>query len=173
MCLGVFLLGFIVPRTFCAYWTWLTVTFPMLQKLSAIISSNIFLRSFLSLFFWDPYNANVGAFNVSQGSLILSSFVFILFSLFCSMALISTILSSRSLICTSALVIQLLIPSSVFFTCYCTVHLRLLFSSSRSLLNISCIFLILASIIFLRSWIIFTIIILNRTLRGKQKENTL
>ena len=34
-------------------------------------------------------------------------------------------------------------------------------SSSRSLLNISCIFLIRASILFLRSWIIFTIITLN------------
>ena len=37
----------------------------------------------------------------------------------------------------------------------------LFFSSSRSLLNISCIFLICASTLFLRSWIIFTIITLN------------
>ena len=39
----------------------------------------------------------------------------------------------------------------------CIVHLCLFFSSPRSLVNISCIF----SILFLRSWIIFTIIILN------------
>ena len=37
----------------------------------------------------------------------------------------------------------------------------LFLNSSRSLLNISCIFLIFASILFPRSWIIFTIIILN------------
>ena len=39
--------------------------------------------------------------------------------------------------------------------------LLLSFSSSRPLLNISCIFLILASILSLISWIILTIIILN------------
>ena len=37
------------------------------------------------------------------------------------------------------------------------IIVRLLFSSSRSLLNVSCIF----SILFLRLWIIFTIITLN------------
>ena len=38
-----------------------------------------FLRFILSLFsFWDPYNVNVGAFNVVQRSLRLSSFLFIL-----------------------------------------------------------------------------------------------
>ena len=64
--------------------------------------------------------------------------------------MISTILSSGSFI-YSASVILLLIPSSV------CIHLCLFFSSSRPLVNISCIF----SIIFPRSWIIFTIIILN------------
>ena len=28
MCLGVFLLGFILPGTLCASWTWLTISFP-------------------------------------------------------------------------------------------------------------------------------------------------
>ena len=34
----------------------------MLRKLTAIVSSNIF--SDPSLLFWEPYNANIGAFNV-------------------------------------------------------------------------------------------------------------
>ena len=42
ICLGVFLLGFILPGTLCASWTWLTISFPMFEELSAIISSNIF-----------------------------------------------------------------------------------------------------------------------------------
>ena len=41
MCLSVFLLGFILPGTLCASWTWLIISFPMLGKFSAIISSNI------------------------------------------------------------------------------------------------------------------------------------
>ena len=86
------------------------------------------------------------------------SFFFILFR-----AVNSTILSSRSLIHSSASVILLLIPSSVFFisiiVLFISVHL--FFNSSRSLLNISCIFSIFASILFPRSWIIFIIIILN------------
>jgi len=35
----------------------------MLGNFSAVISPNIFLGPF-ALFFWDPYNATVGAFNV-------------------------------------------------------------------------------------------------------------
>ena len=63
-CLGVFPLGFILPRTLSASWTWLTISFPLLRKFSAIISSNIFsgLSSLSSP--WDPYNASVGAFNI-------------------------------------------------------------------------------------------------------------
>ena len=63
VCLSVFLLGFFLPWTLFASWTWVAISFPMLGKFSTIISSNIFLV--LSLFsFWDPYNANVGVFNV-------------------------------------------------------------------------------------------------------------
>ena len=65
LCLSVFLLGFILPGTLCASQIWLTILFSMLEDFSAIISSNIIFRSFLSLFsFWDPYNVNVGVFNV-------------------------------------------------------------------------------------------------------------
>ena len=44
----------------------MNVSFPILGKFSAIISSDIFLAVLsLSLFsFGDPFNANVGAFNV-------------------------------------------------------------------------------------------------------------
>ena len=59
-----------------------TVTFPMLRKFSAIISSSIFVA--LSLFsFWDPYNVNVSVFDVVPDISKLSSFLFFLFSLFC------------------------------------------------------------------------------------------
>ena len=93
---------------------------------------------------------------LSQRSLRLSSFLFILFSIYCSMAEISTILYSRSFIHSSASVTLLLIPSSVY----------LFFNSYRSLVNFSCISSIFASIVFLRSWIIFTIVILNYLLEG-------
>ena len=65
VCLGVFLFGFILPGTLCASWTWLTVFFPMLGKISAIMSSNIIFGPFSLFSFWDStYNANVHAFNI-------------------------------------------------------------------------------------------------------------
>ena len=74
-----------------------------------------FLMVFLFVFFfWDPYDSNVGAFNISQRSLRLSSFILIHFSFFHSVSFISTILSSTSLILSSACVILLLVPCRVF-----------------------------------------------------------
>ena len=76
-----------------------------------------FLRPFFFLFFfWDPYNSNVDAFNIVPEVLLLFSFLFILFPLFCSLAVISTIFSSSSLILSSASVILLLIFSSVLLS---------------------------------------------------------
>ena len=104
---------------------------------------------FFLFFFWDPYNSNVGMFNVVPEisetvfitflfiylfiytysrfllviyfihiilytSIPMSSLLFILFSLFCSVAVISIIISSSSLISFSASVILLLIPSRMF-----------------------------------------------------------
>ena len=51
MCLSGFLSGFILLGTLCSCWTWLTISFPLLGKFSAIISSNFFLGPFLSLLF--------------------------------------------------------------------------------------------------------------------------
>ena len=99
---------------------------------------------------------------LSQRSLKLSSFLFFLFALFYSAAVISTILSSSSLIHFSAPFILLLSPSSVFFiSVILFVQLCLFFNSFSSLLNISCILLVCASVLFPRSWIIFMIITLN------------
>ena len=39
-CLSVLFLGFILPGTLRASWTWVTISFSMIEKLSAIISSN-------------------------------------------------------------------------------------------------------------------------------------
>ena len=159
MCLGLFLFGFILYGTLCASWTWVAISFPMLGKFSTIISSNIFSDPF---FFSSSSGTPIVQMLVhlmSQTSLRLSSILFILFSLFCSLAVISTVLSSSSLIHSSASVILLLIPSRVFLISVIVLLITvcLLFSSSRVLLNVSYIF----SILFPRFWIIFTMITLN------------
>ena len=61
MCLGVFLLGFILPGNLCA-----SLGGYFLSHVREVFKCNLFkyfLGSFLSLL-WDPYNVNVGAFNV-------------------------------------------------------------------------------------------------------------
>ena len=58
----------------------------------------------------------------------LSLFLFIFFSVFCSAAVILTILPSSSLICSSPSLILLLIPSNVFFHfSYCIIQLLVCF----------------------------------------------
>ena len=110
----------------------------------------------------------LGCLTLPQRSLKLSLFLLIFF--FSPLCFIfPTILSFTLLILSSASVILLLVPSRVLLICYCTIHYWLLFFISfRSLLNISCIFIILVSslficnsILFSRFWIISTIIILN------------
>ena len=72
MCLGVFLLGFILCGS-RASWTWFDY---FLFHVGEIFKYNLFknfLIPCLLLFFWDPYNLNVGTLTLSQRSLRLSS----------------------------------------------------------------------------------------------------
>ena len=64
MCLGVFLLGFILCGTLC----FLDLIDYLLTHIREVFNYNLF-KYFLSpfsflFFFWDPYNLNVGAFSV-------------------------------------------------------------------------------------------------------------
>ena len=154
MCLGLFLLGFILYGTLCASWTWLTVSFSTLGEIFNYNHFKNFLILFL-FFFWDPHNLNVGAFYiVPEVSETISLVLLILFALFRSSEVISTILSSRSLIHSSGSGILLLIPSRVVLI---SVFVLSLYVYSWTHLIDSCIF----SILFSRFLIIFTIIILN------------
>ena len=67
----------------------------------------------LVFFFWDSYDSNVGAFNIFSE---VSEIVLISFNsfFFFPVSFISTILSSTSLILSSAYVVLLLVPSRVF-----------------------------------------------------------
>ena len=113
MRLEVFHLGFILFGTLWVSWTWVIISFPILEKLSTIISSRIFFMVFLFVFFfWDSYDSNVWAFHIV---LEVSETVLISFnSFFLSDSFISTILSSISLILSSASNILLFFASRVF-----------------------------------------------------------
>ena len=118
-------------------------------KVPIIISSNIFLSTF-SLLLLGPHIGNVGVFNIIPE---VSQVIFISFhpfSIFCFVAVISIFLPG----CLSVLLSQLF--CQLFLLVYCS-SVCLSFSSSRSLGNISCI----SSILFPRSWVVFTTIILN------------
>uniref|UniRef100_A0A8C9CTW2 Uncharacterized protein n=1 Tax=Phocoena sinus TaxID=42100 RepID=A0A8C9CTW2_PHOSS len=87
MCLGMFLLGFILYGTLCAYWTLLSISFPILGKFTTIISSNIFsVPFFFSSAPGTPYNSNVGTFNIvpEVSKTVLNSFHSFFFILICS-----------------------------------------------------------------------------------------
>ena len=91
MCLSLFCLGFILYGTLCTSWTWVAVSFPMLGRFSTIMSSNIFLGTFsLSSPSGTPIMLMLVDL-VSQRSLRLSSFLFVLLSLFYSAAVNCTI----------------------------------------------------------------------------------
>ena len=125
-----------------------------LSHVGEIFNYNLFkffLIPFLFLFFfWDPYNSNGGAFDVvPEVSETILSVLVILFTLFCSSEVISTISSSSSLICSASDILLLiafrlfLISEIVLFVSVC-----LFFNSFRSLLIDSYIF----SILFSRVW---------------------
>ena len=84
-------------------------------------SFNYYIRYFLMpfivvFFFWDTYSSNIGVFNIDPevSEIVLTSFNS-LFSFFLAASFISTILSSTSLIFSSASVILPLVPSRVLF----------------------------------------------------------
>ena len=97
-----------------------------------------FLIHFLFLFFfWGPQKLNIFAFYiVPEVSESILSFFFILFILFCSSEVISTILSSSSLILSAASDILLSIPSTVYLISLMVllVSISLLFNFSKILL---------------------------------------
>ena len=106
MCLVVFCLGFILFGTIWVSCTWVIISLPILGKFSTIISSSIFSWSFFwSSFSGTPMIRMLGCLTLSQRSLRLSSFLLIHFSFFLSVSFSSTILSSTSLILSSASVI--------------------------------------------------------------------
>ena len=117
-----------------------------------------FLRPFPLFFFWDPYNLNVGAFNVVSevSKTALISFHSFFFILFCSRDFLHCLPGHWSIIlpqlfCYWFLLIcfsfQLLSYSSLFACC-----LVLLGLCSAFLLSCGSTLLL-----FLKSWIIFTI----------------
>ena len=112
---GMFFLGFILYGTLCASWTWLTISFSILGKFSTIISSKIFSYPF---FFSSSSGIPLIQMFIhlifSQRSLKVASVLFILFTLFYSSEIISTILTFSSLVSYSVSDILLLIPSRVF-----------------------------------------------------------
>ena len=82
-CFGMFHLGFILFGTLWVSWTWVSISFSILGKFSAIISSSIFSwLFFLYSSSGTPMIRMLGCLTLSQRSLRLSSFLLILFFYF-------------------------------------------------------------------------------------------
>ena len=131
-----------------------------------VFDYNLFKYFFQALFFslllLEPLNVNLGAFNivpeVSETVLIyFHSFFFIL--LHDSDFHYSVFQITYSFLCLSYSAIDFL--WCIFRFIYCVAHLCFFFRFSIRLLYISFIFSICAIILFLRYWVIFTVITLN------------
>ena len=102
MCLGVFLLGFILYGTLCL----LDLIDYFHSHVGEIFNYNLF-KIFSHTFFFSPSSGTpiiqmLVHLILAQRSLRLSSVLFILYSLFCSSEVTFTILSSSLWICSSA-----------------------------------------------------------------------
>ena len=157
---SIFLLGFILPGTLCAFWTWVTVSLLMSGKFSAIISSTVFSGPFSS-----PYETPIMQMLVhlilSQRSLRLSSFLFIHYSVLGQWFPPFYLPAHRfilllHLFCYLFLLVYFFTKIIVFFN-----STWLFFIFSYSLLKTSCNVSLCASIGSLSSWITFTTIMLN------------
>ena len=71
-------LGKFLCETLFASWTWVTVSFPQLGKLSVIFFLNIFSQALSSS--WDPYNVNISVLNSQRSQTVLIFFFSFLFS---------------------------------------------------------------------------------------------
>ena len=170
-------------------WGVLPWTYPVWESLSFLDLGDYFLPCFrdvfnyyllkyflmvflLALFFWDSYDSNVRMFNIVPEVSEVSSFLLILFfSFFFTLCFIyfyhSIFYLSYPIFCLCYSTVGSL--QSVFDLIYCIFIIeRLFFISSRSLLNIYCIFSILISRLFICNSILFskfrntfTIIVLN------------
>ena len=125
---GVFLLEFILPGTLCASWTWLTILFHV-KVVSSYYFFKYFRLSFLSLYSLSgtPKMQMLIFLMLSQRSLRLSFFFFILFSRFCSVAVIHSVLQVPYLffcICYSVQSVQSLSRVQLFAT-HGLQHIRL------------------------------------------------
>ena len=151
MCLCVFLLGFILPGTLCASWILLTISFPMLGKFSTVISSDIFSGPLSFSSCGTPIMWMLVCLMLSQRSLRLACHHFF-FSIFFFAARFPPFYPQHHLSVLRQLFCYWILL--VYYSSLC-----LFLSSSRSLVNISCIFSILfqdpGSSSLSLSWILF------------------
>ena len=110
MCLGVFCLGFILFGTFLDLGGYFL---PHFREVFNYYLFKYFLMAFLFVFFfWDSYDSNIGVFTIvpEVSEVVLIS----LNSFFFSVSFISGILSSTSLILSSASIILRWFPPECF-----------------------------------------------------------
>ena len=135
MCLGMFLLGFILYVTLSTSWTWVAISFPLLGNFSTIFSLNIFSDPFFfSSSSGTPIIRMLMLLVLSQRPLRLSSILFFIL-LLGSYFHHSIFQLTYLFFCLSH---SAMIPSSVFFISVIVLFISvcLFFTSSRSLLNI-------------------------------------
>ena len=121
LCLGVFCLGFILLGALWVSWTWMAISFLILGKFSAIISSSIFSWPFfLSSSSGTPMIRMLEHLTLSQRSLRLSSLLVILFSSLLHLFPPFYFLPHYPIFCLSYSTFAS--PQSAFDLSYCIIH---------------------------------------------------